>query len=683
MRFRILRRVETMNTINPLLQSALAFAALGLRVLPLHSVRDGTCSCSKTKCRSSGRHPRTFKGVKDASTDPKQIEKWWKKFPDANVGIATGDGLRVLDVDPRNGGDVTLAQMEAVHGPLPKTVTVESGGGGRHCYFRVPAGAPNRCGIGGLGLDIKGEGGYVVAPPSLHASGARYRHIESFTSTELAEWPAWLVGHGDCDGAGRDSAAGSDQVEVTTEIAELITNGKPMGERSEAVHKVLKALLSAGTDERIIVAVMMDPKNGISAKPREKKIKWLKGEIIRARHKLNTGFGSNARGFIEPNSQHNIDEALRRLGVKLSYDMFADQYLMDGLEGAVPLLSDAGLNRLWLTIDEKFHFRPTLKFFQTVIEDRARGNGFHPVRDYLDGLKWDGVSRIDAWLTTYAGAKDTPYTRAVGRLPLIAAVRRARKPGTKFDEMLVLCSAEGKDKSTALAVLAVKEEWFCDDVSLNIRGKEMIEQLQGVWIVECADLKGFAKNENEAVKALLSRRIDKARKAYDRLPSTVARSCVFFGTTNDTAFLRGTTGNRRFWPVEIEKFDLEALRRDRDQLWAEAAVREAKGESIRLDPQLYDAAREEQEARRVEDPLLHTLQLELGDKVGKIRAVDVWVLLNITPAQRAQVHNVRVGETMKELGWKRGKWRFGGKDARVGLCARHKRRARAAAELLS
>jgi len=182
-----------MNTTNPLLQSALALAALDLHVLPLHCARDGICSCRNKQCRTPGKHPRTGKGVKDASTDLSRIERWWKKNPDANVGVATGNGLRVLDVDPRNGGDATLAKLVAVHGPLPKTVTIETGGGGQHYYFRVPPGAPNSCGIVGPGLDIKGEGGYVVAAGSVHASGAKYRYRVSFNKAEIAGLPAWLA----------------------------------------------------------------------------------------------------------------------------------------------------------------------------------------------------------------------------------------------------------------------------------------------------------------------------------------------------------------------------------------------------------------------------------------------------------------------------------------------------------
>ena len=156
-----------MGTTNPLLQSALALAALGLRVLPLHTFRAGICSCGDAKCPSAGKHPRIPRGVKGATTDLKKIERGGRSILTPTLALlqATAAGL---DVDPRNGGDVTLARLEAAQGPLPKTVIVETGGGGRHYYFRVPAGAPNRCGKVGPGLDVKGEGGYVVVPPSPH-----------------------------------------------------------------------------------------------------------------------------------------------------------------------------------------------------------------------------------------------------------------------------------------------------------------------------------------------------------------------------------------------------------------------------------------------------------------------------------------------------------------------------------
>jgi Virulence-associated protein E len=371
-------------------------------------------------------------------------------------------------------------------------------------------------------------------------------------------------------------------------------------------------------------------------------------------------FACNGKGDIVGNSQANVRLALDRLDAKLRHDMFQDNLLVEGVAGVGPLLDDRAVAHLWLAIDEKFGFRPQKEFFLTVITDAARRSAFHPVCDYLDGLKWDGSPRIDTWLTKYAGAQDTPYVGAVGRLVLVAAVRRVRHPGSKFDELLVLESKQGTDKSSALAILAVNDDWFSDDLPLGADGKRVIESLSGRWIVEAAELKGMKRGDIESLKAFLSRRIDRARMSYDRLVTVVPRQCVIIGTTNSAEYLRDNTGNRRFWPVKVVQFDLDNLRRDRDQLWAEAAAAEAAGESIRLDKSLWLAAADEQRARTVEDPFVETISSALGDLEGKVLAADVWDLLDLRPGHRTQDHNARVGEAMKELGFGRTKLRFGG-----------------------
>ena len=203
---------------------------------------------------------------------------------------------------------------------------------------------------------------------------------------------------------------------------------------------------------------------------------------------------------------------------------------------------------------------------------------FHPVLDHLMALpKWDGVARLDTWLIDCAEAEDTEYTRAVSRLPLLAAVRRVRQPGCKFDEMLTLQGLQGSGKSSALAILAGNPEWFSDQISFSARDKEVIEQLAGFWIIEVAELKGMRTAEIEHRKAFMSRQRDRGRLAYAMTVSDVPRQCIFIGTTNEERFLRDYTGHRRDWPVRVGRFDLGRLRRDRDQLWAEAVVREAKG----------------------------------------------------------------------------------------------------------
>ena len=180
------------------LACALDYAARGWPVFPLHSVRDGRCSCGRADCPSPGKHPQTAHGLKDASRDPNTLRAWWVRWSDANIGILTGNpsGLLVVDVDPRSGGDDTLADLEARHGPLPETVEALTGGGGRHVFFKHPGfHVKARTNALGDGLDIKGDGGYVVASPSVHISGRPYAWEVAHHPDDvpLAAAPAWLL----------------------------------------------------------------------------------------------------------------------------------------------------------------------------------------------------------------------------------------------------------------------------------------------------------------------------------------------------------------------------------------------------------------------------------------------------------------------------------------------------------
>ena len=170
---------------------------------------------------------------------------------------------------------------------------------------------------------------------------------------------------------------------------------------------------------------------------------------------------------------------------------------------------------------------------------------------------------------------------------------------------------------------------------------------------------GLRKSDREHLKAFLSRQIDRARMAYGRIIKEVQRACVIVGTTNDSKFLTDITGNRRYWPVKVKRFDVAAIRRDRDQLWAEAAHREAAGESIRLDPALYDAAAEVQSEHEVDNQFIEVLDRALGDVEGKIRSADCWDIVGVPAAQRVQEHNDRMGAAMRALGWGRKLLRFG------------------------
>jgi predicted P-loop ATPase len=373
------------------------------------------------------------------------------------------------------------------------------------------------------------------------------------------------------------------------------------------------------------------------------------------------GFEKDGKGVLIKNSRRNILKAMELMGVTVRYDAFHDKTLISGLDG-FEALDDAAVDRLWLTIDERFRLLPMPEFFLTVVQDAARYNSFHPVRDYLDNLVWDGVERLDRWLVSYGQAEDTAYVRAVGSIALIAAVRRVRQPGVKFDEMLILESPQGMDKSVMLAILSVNSDWFSDDLPLNADGKKVIEQLRGRWIVEAAELSGMRKSDIEHLKALLSRQVDRARLAYGRVTVDVPRQSIVVGTTNSSNYLTDETGNRRFWPVEVKKFDVARLTEDRDQLWAEAAHREAAGYSIRLDPKLWDDAAEQQEKRTVDDPWFDDISNAIGDLNGKMLNSDAWIMVRMGLEHRSQAHNRRLGHIMKSLGFERKVLSIDGKN---------------------
>ena len=192
--------IDATATGNPTLDAALAYAHRGWPVIPIHAIDGGRCTCGDADCKSPGKHPRTAHGLNEATTGEAAIRRWWGRWADANVAMVTGarSVIFVVDVDPRHGGDDSLSDLEHQHGELPNTVESITGGGGRHIFFAHPGGGariPNSSGKLGPGLDVRGDGGYVVVEPSLHASGRRYAFELSHhpSDTKPAAAPAWLL----------------------------------------------------------------------------------------------------------------------------------------------------------------------------------------------------------------------------------------------------------------------------------------------------------------------------------------------------------------------------------------------------------------------------------------------------------------------------------------------------------
>lgn len=384
-------------------------------------------------------------------------------------------------------------------------------------------------------------------------------------------------------------------------------------------------------------------------------------------------------GLIVKDSQENVRRAIELLGVSLSYQEFAEKMLVTEEGKPVRPLDDRTMNATWLRIDREHRFRPSFAFFEKVVTDAAYDNGFHPVRDYLSGLTWDGEPRINGWLAHYGGAEESAegsevqtYLEAVSSIVLIAAVRRIFHPGCKYDEMLVLESQQGFNKSGALRALCPRDEWFSDDLPLNVDAKEIIERTLGKWIIEASDLVGGRKADRDHLKSMLSRQVDgPARMAYARIPVERPRQFIIVGTTNTAEYLADATGARRFWPVKVGRFNVEGITKDRDQLWAEAVAREAAGESIRLQEGLWDAAGEHQEKRRAldawEDSLAELVASLDASASGRIQVTtdSLWLHLGIEVARRDLPAARRISEIMQRLGFERTRVRDAEK-VRVG-----------------
>jgi hypothetical protein len=230
------------------------------------------------------------------------------------------------------------------------------------------------------------------------------------------------------------------------------------------------------------------------------------------------------------------------------------------------------------------------------VQTIARENGFHPVRNYFKSLLWDKVSRIDTWLMDFLGGADSQFIRAVGSRWLISAVARVFQPGCQADHVLLLEGPQGARKSSALRAL-VGDEWFADHIA-DLGSKDSRLDLLGKWIIEMSELASMRRAEIEKVKAFLTARTDHFRPPYGRRAVDVPRQNVFAASTNEEQPFVDSSGNRRFWPVRCGQIDVDGIRRNRDQLWAEAYHRFKQGEAWWLDtPELNQLAQQEQDER--------------------------------------------------------------------------------------
>jgi putative DNA primase/helicase len=303
----------------------------------------------------------------------------------------------------------------------------------------------------------------------------------------------------------------------------------------------------------------------------------------------------------------------------------------------------------WL---QRHHVHVNTTITAEAVQTVARENRFHPVRDYLQSLSCDGTPRLETWLMNYLGAEDSPFLRAVGARWMISAVARIVSPGCQADYTLVLEGPQGIQKSSALQTLA-GDEWFTDHVS-DLGSKDSKQELHGNWIVEFGELATVRRGEMERVKTYLTCRIDKFRPPYARRPEAVPRSNVFAASFNDATPFIDPTGSRRFWPVRCGRINIEALKADRDQLWAEAYDRYQAGEPWWLDTEeLNEAAKLEQDERYCPGPwdeeILEWLENPSPRLIDRTRDGDVISLPFHSTRERITVADVLVHVIRKPI----------------------------------
>lgn len=290
------------------------------------------------------------------------------------------------------------------------------------------------------------------------------------------------------------------------------------------------------------------------------------------------------------------------------------------------------------------------------VEERAREFRYHPVREYLESLTWDGTKRIDHWLTRYMMAKGNyDYLAAIGSMFLIAMVARIFEPGCKCDYMLVLEGGQGSQKSAACSILA-GAEYFSDSLG-DVTGKDAKQHMRGKWLVEESELANFGRATTESLKAFLTRTTEKYRPPYAKHQVEERRQCVIVGTTNKTDWNKDDTGARRFWPVTVgDVIDVEGLRRDRDQLFAEAVCLYKNGAQWWPD-RAFEARviKPEQEARRQidvwEEPIFKYLR---GVSRRQISVMDVAIeCLELEKGRVGTADQNRIKSAMSLAGWRK------------------------------
>ena len=378
-----------------------------------------------------------------------------------------------------------------------------------------------------------------------------------------------------------------------------------------------------------------------------------------------SGLEYNDKGMLIKN-EHNLE-------VILTTGEFEDKFYfnefsgMEVVKGDLPWREGKGFTQ-WTDKDDailrhyiglNYGLRNMNTMLADVITKICYDNRFHPIKDFIEREEWDGVKRLDSIFIDWLGADDTPYTRAVTELAFVAAVARIYEPGIKYDYMPVLVGEQGIGKSYIFEIMT-DHKWF--SVLSNFGGKDTLEKLQESWIFEVAELEAFKKSEEREIKSFITTTNDKFRPSYGKRVEEHPRTCVFFGTTNESEFLTDTTGNRRFLPIicrrkQGDSPDFSKIEKLVGQYWAEALHLWKSGYILKLDADMTKEAERMQEEQYSSDPWEEIVEAYLdNNQLDEVTIPEIWFkALGGQGEKVARYHTERIKKCLHRIGWYKGK----------------------------
>lgn len=646
---------------------------------------------------NDSKKPLTPHGCKDAKKDIGAIRAWWRKWPDAGVGIATGSvsGLVVIDLDKDydkgiDGYD-SLRTWENEHGELPETAQVLTGRGGAHLYYSYKGtDIRNRAGIL-EGIDVRGEGGYVVAPPTVHPNGTEYQWEyppEEYPIQEVGEQVRAFL-----------SLGKNEKEHKRFKVPDVIEPGK----RNETLYKYACSLQASGTpDEAILFAVQQVNKERCYEPLEDSEIQTIvssaltkeKGEIIQytssgmpAQHEPDIAFVVDKNGEVTDRPAQTIKNAEEAIAFdKELYDRihWNDMAHAPYIHGNLPWKKFRGW-REWTNYDDSnlrsyIESNYGIKSPEKIMDALTNVAGRYPVNPVISALEtcagmWDKKEHICNLLPDMLGAEKNEYTTSVMKVFMFGAIRRVLSPGCKFDYMMVLVGEQGCGKSSFLRYMAIRPEWFNDNFS-TFDTSRAIENMRGMWIVEVGELQAMKRAKDvEGIKAFITSQVDTYRPPYGRRTEQRPRMCVMAGTTNSQNFLTDTTGNRRFLPVTCSAAKRKYIMHEEEertmaeviQAWGEAYSLVKSGNySLVMPAHLERKAIEKQEEYMEDDVRIGIIQGWL-DTCGceRVCVPQIWkealgnLYVQITPKETNELHNIMRNSV---AGWQYvGKQRCGNK----------------------